>query len=60
MVGVGNRMRSWLVPRQGRGREMVSAVKSDRFRFLGCISMEVQLGNKTHCSLNTTAAGEGA
>lgn len=49
MVEVRNRVRSWLVPRQGRGREVVSAAKSDRFRSLGCISMEVWLGNKTHC-----------
>lgn len=44
MVGVGDRVRSWLVPRQGNG-----AVKSDRFRSLACLSMEVQLGNKARC-----------
>ena len=38
--------------RQGRGREMVGAAEPAGFSSLGCISIEVQLGNKTHCYIS--------
>lgn len=47
-----DRLKSWLVPTLGRDREMLGAAEPDRFRYLGCISMEVQWGNKTYCYIS--------